>query len=146
METIQMIQKATAVGSWWLAVSSRQCAHSRITSCTEFIGETSSHPVDSAPYDFWLFLKLKSSLKGKRFQSISEVQENTMAQLMATGKTVWGPKVPALKGTEASLSYVQDFLYLVSSSINVSVFHSMWLDTFWTYFALSIRTIYLSLI
>ena len=41
-------------------------------------------------------------------------------------------KVPILKGTEASLSYVQYFLYFVSSSINVSIFHSMWLDTFWT--------------
>ena len=37
-----------------------------------------------------------------------------------------------LEGTEASLSFVQCFLYLVSSSINVSVFHITWLDTFWT--------------
>ena len=35
------------------------------------------------------------------------------------------------EGTEVSLSYVQRFLYLVSS-INVSIFHSVWLDTFWT--------------
>ena len=34
--------------------------------------------------------------------------------------------------TETSLPYVQCFLYLVSSSINVSIFHSTWLDTFWT--------------
>ena len=32
-----------------------------------------------------------------------------------------------LKETEVSLSYVQCFLYLVSSSINVSIFHSTWL-------------------
>ena len=31
--------------------------------------------------------------------------------------------MPTLKGTEASLSYVQCFLSLVSSSINGSVFH-----------------------
>ena len=31
------------------------------------------------------------------------------------------------------LSYVQYFLYLVSSLINVSIFHSTWMDTFWTY-------------
>ncbi|KAF6086176.1 hypothetical protein HJG60_008382 [Phyllostomus discolor] len=30
--------------------------------------------------------------------------------------------MPTLKGTEASLSYVQCFLYLVSSSVNVSIF------------------------
>ena len=40
--------------------------------------------------------------------------------------------MPTLKGTEASLSYVQCFLYLVSSSTNVSIFHIAWLDTFWT--------------
>ena len=43
------------------------------------------------------------------------------------------PKVPTLKRTEASLSYVQCFLYLVSSSINVSIFHIIGLHTFWTY-------------
>ena len=40
--------------------------------------------------------------------------------------------MPTLKGTEVSLSYVRCFLYLVSSSVNVSIFHSAWLDTFWT--------------
>ena len=28
-------------------------------------------------------------------------------------RTMWGPKVPALKGTEVSLSFVQCFLYLL---------------------------------
>ena len=41
-------------------------------------------------------------------------------------------KVTTLKGTEVSLSYVQCFLYLVPSSINVSIFHITWLNTFWT--------------
>ena len=39
--------------------------------------------------------------------------------------------MPTLKGTKASLFSAQWFLYLVSS-INVSSFHSTWLDTFWT--------------
>ena len=82
--------------------------------------------------NFWLFLKLKSPLKGKRIQTIDEILENWMGQLMAVGRPVWGPKVPTLKGTEASLSCVQCFLYLVSSSINVSIFPIIWLDTFWT--------------
>ena len=68
---------------------------------------------DLVPCDFWLFLKLKSPLKGKRFQIIDEIQRNTMGQLMAIGRTVWGPKVPTWKGTEASLFYVQCFLYLL---------------------------------
>ena len=87
-----------------------------------------SYSSDWAPWDFWLFPKLKSPLKGKRFQTIDEIQENTMGQLMVSGRTVWGPKVPTLKGSKASLSYVQCFLYLVSSLINVSIFHSAWLD------------------
>ena len=65
---------------------------------------------DLAPCNFWLFPKLKSPLKGKRFQAIDEIQENMTGNLMATRRTVWGPKVPTLKGTEASLSYVQCFL------------------------------------
>ena len=82
------------------------------------------HPTIS----FWLFPKLKSPLKGKRFQTVSEIQESTIGQLMVIGRTVWGPKVPTLKGT--SLSYVQCFSYLVSSSTNVSILPMTWLDTF----------------
>ena len=74
---------------------------------------------DMAYCDFWFFPKLKSPLKGKRFQTVNEIQENMTRQLISIGRTVWGPKVPTLKGTEASLSYVQCFLYLVSSSISV---------------------------
>ena len=40
-------------------------------------------------------------------------------------------KVITLKENEVSLSYVRCFLYLISSSVNASVFHSIWLDTFW---------------
>ena len=127
------------MGNWWLAASSWQHVCSCITSYVEFFGKTSNHPGDSAPHspdlvpcDFWLFPKLKSPLKGKRFQTIDEIQENMMGQLMVTGRTVWGPKVPTLKGTEASLSYVHCFLSFVSSAINISIFHIIWLDTFWT--------------
>ena len=87
---------------------------------------------DLVPCDFWLFPKLKSPLKGKRCQTIYEIQEDMTEHLMATGRTVWGPKVPTLKETEASLSYIQCFLHLLSSSINVSIFHITWTDTFWT--------------
>ena len=105
-------------------------------SCRVF-GTTSSHPGDSAPYslslasyDFWLFLRLKLHLKGKRFQTVNETQGNRMGQLMVSRRTVWGPKVPTLKGAEAS--FVLCTIYLVSSSINVSIFHITWLDTFRT--------------
>ena len=90
------------------------------------------HSPDLVTCNFWLFPKQKSPLKGKRCQTIDEIQENMTGQLMVIGRTVWGPKVPTLKRTEASLSHVQCFLYLISFSINVSIFHITWLDTFWT--------------
>ena len=122
-ETIWLIQKATAMGTWWLVASSRQHACSRITSHAEFLAKLQITQVtqplytpDLAPYDFWLFSKLKSPLKGRRFQIVNEIQENTTRQLMAIGRAVWGPKVPALKGTEVSLSYMYNvscILYLL---------------------------------
>ena len=48
-ESIQMIQKATSMGNWWLAASSQQCTCSCITFHAEFFRETSNHPGDSAP-------------------------------------------------------------------------------------------------
>ena len=88
-ETIQVIQKAAAVGKWWL-----QLHHNNVPAhalhLVQFFGKTSNHPGDSAllqpdlvPCNFRLFTKLKSPLKGNRFQTIYEVQENTMGQLMA---------------------------------------------------------------
>ena len=138
-EIIWMTQKALAMGNWWLAASSQQCACSCITSHAECFGKTSNHTGDWAPLQprfgtlqLLDFPKLKSSLKGKRFQTIDEIQENTKGQLMAIRRTMWGPKVPTWKGTKVSLSYIQGLLYLVSSSTNASIFHSTWLDIFWT--------------
>ena len=138
-ETIWMIQKTTAMGKWWLTSSLQQCACSCIMSHTEFFGKTSNHPGDSALLQpsfgtLWLlaFPKVKITLKRKRFQTVNKIQENMTGQLMVIGRTVWGPKVPTLKGIELSLSYVQCFLYLVYSSIKVSILHITWVDTFWT--------------
>ena len=137
METIRMIQKATAMGNWWLAASSRQHVCSCITSHAVFwCNIKSPRWLSLTTTQIWCPVtsgcspKLKSPLKGKTFQTVAEIQENTTGQLMAIERTVCSPKVPTLKGTEASLSCVQCFLYLVSSSINVSIFHITWLDTF----------------
>ena len=135
VEIIQMIQKAIATGKWWLAASSQQ-VHSCITSSAVFWWNIKLlrwlTPLQPRFGALWLlaFPKLKSPLKRKRFKTVNEIQENTTGQLMAIGWTVWGPKVPTLKGTEASLSFVWCFLCLVSSSINVSILHITWLDTF----------------
>ena len=90
-----MIQKATAMGKWCLAASSQQHTRSCITSRVEFLVKHQITQVtqprysqDLVPYDFWLFPKLKSPLKEKRFQTIDEIQENTAEQLVAIGRTV----------------------------------------------------------
>ena len=75
-----------APGDWQL-YHNKAPAHA---SCpVQFFGKTANHPGDSAPYspyfapcDFWLFQKLKSPLKGKRFQNMDEIQENMTGQLM----------------------------------------------------------------
>ena len=44
------------------------------------------HPLyspDLAPADFFLFPKLKTTLKGRRFQTIEEIQENAIRELCA---------------------------------------------------------------
>ena len=44
--------------------------------------QTAINEPDLVPCDLWLFPKLKSPLKGNRFQTIDDIQENTMGQLM----------------------------------------------------------------
>ena len=81
METIHMIQKAAAMGNWQLhpdnmpahaphLVQSFLAKH-QITQVTQ-----PPYSADLVPCDFWLFRKLKSSLKGKRFQTANEIQKN----------------------------------------------------------------------
>ena len=69
-DTVRVIQKAAALGNWWLAASSQQRACSCITSYTEFSGKTLNHPGDSASLQpgfgaLWLlaFTKTKITLE-----------------------------------------------------------------------------------
>jgi hypothetical protein len=51
-----------------------------------------SHPPyspDLAPFNFFLFSRLKSTLKGKRFQDVAEIQLNTTRQLQAIPKQAY---------------------------------------------------------
>ena len=152
LETSRMTQKATAMGNWWLAASSQQCLY--IMSRTEFFCETSNHPGDSAPLQprcgvlqLLAFPKTKITFErdeisdcqwdsGKYDGAADGDSSKDFCSVLNSGRdagrTLWSHKAPTFKGTEASLSYVQCFLYLVSFSINVSIFHSTWLDTFWT--------------
>ena len=134
-----MIQKAVAMGNWWLAASSRQRACSCVTSHAEFFGETSNHPGDSAPLQLrfgarQLLAFPQTAITFER-EEISDHWWN-LGKYDRAADGDWENCVRSqgayFKGTEVSLSYGQCFLYLVSSSINVSMFHTIWLDTFWT--------------
>ena len=133
----RLIQKVAAMGNWWLAASSQQHTHPCTMSLAKNFGETSNHPGNSAPLQpsfgtlrLLAFSKLNHLWKGRDFRPLMILRKIRWGTWWWLGK-LWGPKVPPLKGTEASLPYVQCFLYL-SSSINASIFHITLLDTSWT--------------
>ena len=114
METIWMIQKAAVMGNWWLVVSSWQGACSCIMTHAAFFCEIWNHSGDWALLQFRFgALRLMAFPQTKITFEKEEIQENMTWQLMVIKRTVWGPKVPTLEGTETSLSYVQCFLYLL---------------------------------
>ena len=132
--SVWMIQKASAVGNWWLAASSQQCACSCITFCAEVFCETSNHPGDSAPLQprcgtlqLLAFTKTKITFEreeisdgwwdsGKYDGAVDGNWENCVRSQGAYFEGDWVVIVPYIT-------------FLVSSSINVSIFHITWLDT-----------------
>ena len=92
VETIQIIQKSSAVGNWWLAASSQQCARTCIMSHAECFSKTSNHPDDSAPPEsqIWgpvtsAFFQNWNHLQAEReeISGCHEIQENMTGQQMA---------------------------------------------------------------
>jgi histone-lysine N-methyltransferase SETMAR len=78
--------------STWLLRHDNAPCHAAL-SVREFLAKHSipvvPHPPYSpnlAPRDFFLFPRLKSTLKGKRFQDVAEIQLNTTRQLEAIPK------------------------------------------------------------
>ena len=139
METIWMRQKAAAVGHWWWEASSRQCTHSCITSHAEFFGKTSNQPGDSTSLQprFGTLLLLafpKTKITFER-EEISDCQwDSGKCDGAADGN--WENCVRSqgayFEGDRGVI--ILCTMFLVSSSVNVSIFHSIWLDTFWTDF------------
>ena len=86
MENIQMIQKAAlwATGDWQLH---RDNVPTHIPCLRQsFLEKHQITQVTQSPCS--PDLVLKSPLKGKRFQTINEIQENMTGQLTAIGRTV----------------------------------------------------------
>ena len=123
------------MGNWWLAASSWQCACSRITYCAEFFGKTSNHPGDSASWEprfgaVWLLAKTKITFEreeisdcwwdsGKYDRAADGDWENCVRSQGSYFEGDWG------------IIFLCT-MFLVSFSINVSIFHSSWLATFWS--------------
>ena len=62
-----------------------------------------------------------------------------MGQLVEIERTVCGPKVPALNGTEASLSYVQCILYLLEQMSLFLIEHGRTFSGQTSYMALNLH-------
>ena len=136
-ETIRMVQKPAGMGNWWLAASSRQCTCSCITFHAEFFGKTPNHPGDSAHlHPRFGALRLlafpqtkitfeREEISDPRWESgnydgaANGDWENCVRSQGAYFEGDWGIIVLCT-------------MFLVSSSINVSILHSPWPDTFWT--------------
>ena len=137
METIQMSQKATAMGNRSLAASSQQHAHSCITSHAEFFGETSNYPGDSVPLQ-----PRFGALQHLAFPKtkITFEREEISYRQWDSGKyngIAYGDWENCVRTQGAYFDgdwgvIVLSTMFLVSSSMNVSVSHLTWLDTFWT--------------
>jgi len=54
---------------------------------------------DLAPAEFFLFPKLKFSLKGRRFQKVEEIEENSMRDLRTVPQKHVPGRVPELEKT-----------------------------------------------
>jgi hypothetical protein len=81
-------------GTWFLHHDNAPC-HAAL-SVKEFLAKHSIPVVphqpcspDLAPCDFFLFPRLKSAMKGKRFQDVAEIQLNTTRQLQVIPKQAY---------------------------------------------------------
>jgi histone-lysine N-methyltransferase SETMAR len=85
-------------GTWLLHHDNAPC-HAA-PSVREFLAKYSipvvPHPPyspDLAPCDFFIFSRLKSTLKGKRFQDVAEIQLNTTRKLQAIPKQAYQTRI-----------------------------------------------------
>ena len=147
------MKTATALGNWWLEASSQQCGllmyhvlcrvfWPNIKSSRSLSPHTAQIwcPMTSGfsqNYNhLWKGIAFRLSMRFRKIQQDSwQWFQQRILQCFEQWKRHWENCVRSrgayFDGTEASLPYAQCFLYLVASSINVSIFHSTWLDTFW---------------
>ena len=129
VETVQMIQKAAALGNWWLAASSQQCTHSCITSHAEFFDQTPNHPGDSAPIQprfgaLWLLAFPQTKITFERGEISVHQWDSGKYDGAADGdwETCVRSQGAYSEGNCGITVLCKCFLYLVYSSVNVYFF------------------------
>ena len=79
----------------WMLHHNNVPAHTSLLICSYLAKHQTSivpHPpysLDLAPADFFLFPKLKTTLKGRHFQTIDRIQENAIRELHAITESVF---------------------------------------------------------
>ena len=87
---------------------------------------------DWAPCDFWFFPKLKSPLKEKDFRLLKRFRKIQQGSWWQLGELCEVSRCIHWRALKCHC-HVQCFLYLISPSINASIFHGTWLYTFQTH-------------
>ena len=133
-ETIWMIQKTAARGNWWLTASSWQRTCSWVTSPTEAFGETSNHPCESASLQprfgtLWLLAFPKTKITFEREENSYHQWDSGKYNGAADGD--WENCV-RFQGAyfQGDWGVIVLCKMCLLSSINFSIFHITWLDTF----------------
>ena len=125
------------MGNWWLAASLPQLACSWTMFHVEFFGKTSNHPGDSAPLQrrfgalrLLAFPKTKITFEREEISDHQWDSGKCNRAADSSWENCMRPQGAYLVGDWDGI--VLCTIFLVSSSINVSVFLITWLDTLWT--------------
>ena len=129
-----MIQKAAAMGNWWLTASSRQCVHSAShlvqSSLVKHQITQVTQPLQPRFDALWLWAFPKTKITFEREEISNHWRDSGKHNRAADGN--WESCVKSqgdyFEGDWGII--ILCTMFLVSSSVNVSIFHSMWLDTF----------------
>ena len=136
MESIRIIQKVIGMGNWWLVALSRQCVHLCITSHAADFSQNIKSPRWLSPLQLRFgTLKLlafpKVNITFQR-EELSEHQWDS-GKYNEVADSDWVNYVRSQGAyLEGDWGIILCTMFLVSSSINVSIYYNTWLDTFWT--------------
>ena len=138
-ETTQVIQKAAAIGNWWLAASSQQCTCLCIMSCAECFGETSDHTGDSTLLQprfgaLWLLAFSKTKITFVREETSNHRWDSGKYDGAADGdlENCVSPQGAYFEGDWGIIVLCTMFLVSCIFFIKCLYFHITWLDTFWS--------------